>query len=426
MSQRKENSHSQQGMTLIMLVFMIGLAATAWILHELNSNRIRIQRDQITDTVLANAKSALLGWAVARGGDAGIERPGEFPCPDNDLPGTAGYGYEDGTCAAGKVGRFPWKTVGIEEPLDGDGEVLWYVVDGAFRKRWGAAPSTNQPINSDTRATMQVLSSDGVTLLTPAGSEAVAVIFSAGYVLSGQDRSADSEICPATGSNIPKNRCSTNYLDVANGINNALNQGPFIAGDRSSSFNDRLMIVNSTELMRLVETRVARSLTNILQSYRSTNGYYPFPARFDDANCLDVGNTGYFTDCQSDATVCQGRFPNNATTASTVDWSGANDLPPWFVYNLWGQTIVFAVNNAELAFPGAGCGTPLTVNGNTQDALILMPGAPLGAIVRNTPLESTSLSDYLDDVGNQDAWSVVPDTQFFSPASTANDKMFVL
>lgn len=408
-----------------MLLFLIGMASTLLVLHSLNSNSMRIERDKRTAAVMAEAKAALIGWSVARG-EAGSQRPGELPCPDNDAPGTAGYGFEDGACVAGKVGRLPWKTLGIQEPLDGDGEVLWYAIDGAFRIRWGVptAAATNQPINIDTKASIQVFDAGGA-LLTILSNEAAAVIFSAGAPLEGQSRGQEIAACAVTGTNIQQNKCPSNYLEAFGVLNNAVNQGPYIAAAKSNQFNDKLTFVTGSALLSLVETRVAIEVQKRLKDYKDVNGFYPYPAKFDDPNCLDVGSSGNSTSCQSDNTVCQGRFPSNANVGVAPDWAGSNQFPEWFRFNLWGQTIVYAVDNDALAVPGAVCATALSVDGAPVDALIVMPGQPLGAINRNFPEQSNNLSDYLEDIENQDAWDVMPETQFITPSAFANDKMIL-
>lgn len=417
---------AQKGMMLIMLLFVIGIASTVLALHSLNPNSMRIERDKRTAAVMAEAKAALIGWSVARG-EAGSQRPGELPCPDNDAPGTAGYGFEDGACVAGKVGRLPWKTLGIQEPLDGDGEVLWYAIDGAFRIRWGVptAAATNQPINIDTKASIQVFDTGGALLTIP-GSEAAAVIFSAGEPLEGQSRGQDISACAVTGTNIQQNECSSNYLEAFGGLNNAVNQGPYIAAAKSNQFNDKVTFVAGSALLSLVETRVAREVQKRLEVYRVDNGFYPYPAKFDDPNCLNVGNSGNLTSCQSDSAVCQGRFPSNANIVGvTPDWTGPNQFPEWFRFNLWGQTIVYAVDTAALAVPVSACATELSVDGVPVDALVIMPGQPLGAINRNLLVQSTNLNTYLEDIENQDAWEVMPETQFITPSALGNDKMIL-
>ncbi|MCK7493183.1 MAG: hypothetical protein MZW92_18270 [Comamonadaceae bacterium] len=106
-------------------------------------------------------------------------------------------------CSPGEIGRLPWKTLGLPEPVDADGEPLWYVIDGAFRWRWGNAVGTNAAINSDTRATLQVFAADTVASRTPAGSEA------------GGDRVCRRSPLPGRFAGTPAEREEArNYLDT--------------------------------------------------------------------------------------------------------------------------------------------------------------------------------------------------------------------
>lgn len=414
----------QQGMMLMMLLFLVGLAAVAMVLKSMSANSIRTERDKKTAAALAEAKAALIGWSIARG-EAGSQRPGELPCPDNDAPNTAGYGFEDGACVAGKIGRLPWKTLGIQEPLDGDGEVLWYAIDGAFRIRWGSSNATNQPINIDTKASIQVFHAGGERLTMP-DNGAAAVIFSPGAPLDGQSRGQNNVGCHATGTNIQENICPSNYLEAIGGLNNALNQGPYITVTKSDQFNDKLTFVSASDLLSLVENRVVVEVQKRLSGYKTVHGFYPYPAKFDDPNCLDVGRDGASTACQSDNTVCQGRFPSGTEIAGeTPNWLGANQFPEWFRFNLWGQVITYAVDKDELVAPPTACTTSLTVDGVPRKALIVMPGQPLAAINRSLPMQSSNLSDYLEDVENQRAWDLVPVTQFITPSASSNDKMIL-
>ena len=423
MKKLNQVNKKQKGAALIIFAVILVLAATTYLVSQLDGSGVKIERDKKTAVALARAKQALIGWSISRG-VVGSARPGELPCPDIDAPDTAGYGEEEGSCEAGKVGRLPWKTLGIEEITDGYGEPLWYSIDGAFRKRFGSTASTNQPINSDTRATTKIYAADGSTLVTGAGLEAAAVMLASGQLLNGQSRSLTNiTFCPPTGSSIAENRCASNYLDLQNGRNNATNTGPFIRGSKSDTFNDQLIYISAFELMKMTEKRVGRELKTILQNYYSAHGDYPYPAKFNDAGCLDEGNTGYFTDCQSDVNVCRGRFPDKALP---VDWGGASLLPGWFSFNMWGQTIYYSVGTNKLATAPLGCSPQLAVDATNQNGIFILSGSPLGATVRNSPSESLNLSIYLEDLENQDGWSVVANNIYVTPSVASNDSLFIL
>src|SRR6185503_18875170 len=91
------------------------------------------------------AKNALLGFVAQ---DAlTSDTPGKFPCPESTSSiGTISEGYAASSCASlPAIGRLPWKTLGIDKPLDGANEALWYVIDSSVR---------TAPINFSTTGTL--------------------------------------------------------------------------------------------------------------------------------------------------------------------------------------------------------------------------------------------------------------------------------
>lgn len=409
----------QRGAAMMVMLVIMVIGTVAFLVSALNSSALQIERDKKTANALAKAKEALIGYAVSRGSIAGNPRPGDLPCPDTNAPGSVSYGTQSGACSAGAIGRLPWKTLGIEEPKDGYGETLWYAIDGAFRKKSDNA----NPINSDTRATMQVYEKNGSTLATPTGSEAVAILFSPGLILANQQRSTTAQQTTAS-----------NYLDsiappkITIARNNATTNGPFIRGPIKDSsdttiVNDTLMVITTRDIIPLIEKRVATEIKAILANYYADNGYYPYPAKYDHANCRDIGSNGYFTDCQSDNNKCRGRFPDRADIAGTVNWGGGYSLPGWFSYNLWGQIIYYSVGYNKLDSEPSNCSPTLTLNGTPGiSGLFIMPGTPLGSVIRNNPSQSISASDYFEDSANQNGWTSNSDS-YVTPSTSSNDKL---
>lgn len=418
MQKLNEHSFKQKGAALIIFAVIFALAATAFLLSRLDSESIKIERDKTTFAALAKAKIALIGWSISRG-RGGTERPGELPCPDTDAPGTINYGLAESSCVAGKIGRFPWKSLGTQELRDGYGEPLWYAIDGAFRTRGSLA----LPINSDSKASIQIYGENGLTLITPAGAEAAAVLFAAGHAVNGQSRSStNSAPCPATGTNILENRCATNYLELQNGRNNAINNGPFIGGKKTNAFNDKLIYISASKLMSATEKRVGKELKAILENYRAANGFYPFPAKFDAVGCLDVDSNASVSDCESDTNICRGRFPDKALP---VNWGAGYLLPIWFNYNLWGQTIFYSVGTDSLASAPPDCSNKLTVDLTSYGSVFILTGTPLGTKTRNNPSQSLNLSDSLEDPENQDGWDLLANDLYIKP-TVDGDSLYAL
>ncbi len=373
----------------MLVVMMLGI----WLFSDMpQSNSVNSEQDNAS--VLAAAKEALIGRSIQED-----HRPGSLPCPDTDNDGEAEMFY--GNECPSYVGRLPWKTLGLPDPRDVHGERLWYALSRNFRDDDSA-----QPINSDTKGTLKVFAADGVTDLTPPGSEAVALIFAPGAALGTQIRDAVAASCVATGKSISRNLCPDNYLDSTNGFNNAT--GPFIEGTESGTFNDQMLIIRAKDIMPLVEKRVAKDLLKSLANYRYEYGYYPYPAKHDACSA---------SQCDSDDTACRGRIPRNAAVAGTE----ALPLPDWFIPNQWYREIYYSVgadslkSSANLDPP---CGHRLVVSGAQVDMVFFTPGTPMGAIVR----PSDTLSDYIEDNENQDGWSAGANDVYVVPTSTLNDR----
>lgn len=397
------------------LLFGMGLLALLIGATTSVSNSIANQQAKNVEIELAKVKDALIGWSASRmppvgGADA---RPGELPCPDNDALGSVGYGFEDGSCVAGAIGRVPWKTLGIPEPKDSSGETLWYVIAGPFRN----FNMSSAPITSDTLGNITVYHGSTATTLT---SQAIAVVFAPGASLGAQNRDPSATaLCATTGSTIARNLCAENYLETAGGINNATplanlpNPPLFIQAQPSSTFNDRLLVITNADLMPIVEQRVAREMKALLESYRATLGVYPW-ADFDNGD--------------SDLGYNRSRFP--CGVALPVIWGSVivpltPALPNWLTNgcgtNGWASVIYYAVGRIVLD-PGDPCLTCTAgydqlrvydTSGTTYvwvNLVLLTPGAATGA--------RTWVSGYFEDAENNDN----DDDNYITPTSTAYNR----
>jgi len=372
---------------LILVLLLLGVAVGAVLFSYYNSNKDNLDYDQRTTEALAQAKAALIGYAVSRGDIAGSARPGDFPCPDTDNDGNA-----EASCTAGRLGRIPWKTLGIPEPNDASGETLWYA-SGAFRPD-SAQPST-RPINSDTRGDITVYARDGTTQLA---TQAVAVIFAPGSTLGSQIRDAASAACATTGTSIPRNQCAANYLESSAGRNNAATNGPYIAGASSGTYNDRVLYITTAEFIPALEMRVAQEIKTRLNGYRANSvcRCYPWADTYAGSGPSSTG------DGTSDTGANRGRLP---LTALPENWGQGSipALPSWFGNNNWHKAIYYSAAKLATADGGNSCSTcvdySLSVDGTPGvAALIFTPGTPLGAIVR----PSNVVSNYLEDAANND------------------------
>ena len=256
----------QHGIALLALLAFAGLLFGIFLFGLMGALKRQNEADRRTSDTLAQAKSALLGYASSYRDKNPGEVFGYLPCPDMIGGGIAPEGNEEGNCGVRDVtviGRFPWKTLGLTPLRDQASECLWYAVSGTFK----ANPKTNL-LNWDTNALIEIMASDGTNLL--AGSDptnrAAAVIFAPGVTLQGQDRFVDNPNTQICGGNY----VAANYLDtdVSSAINNATSSANvngltrFIAALNSDNtpatndrFNDKLAFITPQEIFAEVSKR---------------------------------------------------------------------------------------------------------------------------------------------------------------------------
>lgn len=360
----------QRGQAMLALLLLLGIALSVFVYNAVDPTHAAVRREAKTQAAMKEVSDALIGWSVQRtsSGTLPNARPGELPCPDlnND-------GFEDGSCVAGALGRVPWKTLGIPEPKDEAGETLWYAVAGPFRI-WNMNPN---PINSDTRGDLVVYRDTTAITLT---NEAVAVIFSAGAALGAQDRgctigvncTVDLQCTTSPASLTPK--CNpANYLDLetAATVNNATPGGPFINAQSSSSFNDRVFVITTAELITVVEQRVAREVLALLRAYSTA------PGKSCGNNCYTAADEDFTN--EEDDNAFRGWLP--LCDADPDNWVALGidlTIPPlsWLTNNDWWKVIYYAVAPVKTELNSGGT---LTVDGAPAHVVLITPGpAPAG------------------------------------------------
>lgn len=434
-------ARTRQRGQFIVLVIMIIAAGTGFLVFSLSGNsELTAQRNAQTDATLLQVKRALIGWSASRTPTAGspTSRPGELPCPDMNNDGID----NDGGCAAGAIGRVPWKTLEIPEPLDGYGEPIWYSISGPFRYKAQAGA----PITSDTLGTLTVYQGSASMTLT---SQAIAVLFAPGPLLNGQVRGSDTTAatCSTTGTPTAPQLCAANYLESTGGGNNAQIGGPYIQATASGTFNDRVLPITTADLMPLVEQRVAREIMAYLELYRTRTGVYPW-ADLSDGNS-NAGPANWYN---------RNRFP--CRTAKPTDWDNvtpAITLPDWLTNGCpgasgfvtgWSSVIYYTVAKNRLEGGGSSCTTcssqtltvnnpnglvadlcrtgispftcvPTIISSGSADLLLITPGSATAS--RSAGWSNSSFSaitGYFEDSENSDN----NDDNYVVPTSTKYDR----
>jgi type II secretory pathway pseudopilin PulG len=437
-------SNRQRGLVAVLvLLLIVGIGAGAILVTGSTNRSPRLERDAVTQDALARAKRALLAYVVARD-DPG--RPGEFPCPTGGAPTEAApthntYGDQRALCAnTNLVGRFPWRTLGVAEIVDADGEPLWYVVSNRFKPISGT-PDFSNAINSDARGTL-VLNSNGASI-----SEVVAIIFSAGPPLAGQMRAGAPSLCATTGNIISPNMCASNYLEAADGANNANSTGlgPFAANQTTTTFNDQAIFITTSDFIPQIEERLVKHVTKSLKRYFELHRYFPYAAPHTD---IAITPRSYNTANNCRAMQYSGRFPDSTTyprsppadrCTGVADWEPTGSLndpfPDWFRSNAWHTTMFYAVAKAFVKGGSGKCLLPgdcLMVDGKTNVQLVVvLPGLPTPTQTRPTASSASAglnIQNYFEVPENLDAWAIADDYRYRTTASTlpSRDRVIAL
>lgn len=265
----------QRGQVLLLLLLVLVTGAAYLLMQSLSAASIATERDRITQQALAEAKAALIAYAVTYSETHPGSAPGYLPCPDMSAGGVGSEGSAEGSCGAKDVsviGRLPWKTLGLPPLRDGAGECLWYALSGAYKNN----PKTDL-MNSNTSGQFEVMGPNGTTYVAgpEPESRAVAIVFAPGVPIAGQARGSVGAATQCGG-----NYIAANYLDTDKEIDNsALSPGAkavtrFIAGAPSRSFNDRLLAIRHDELFTAINKKVAAAIRGSVDPLSGIQGYY--------------------------------------------------------------------------------------------------------------------------------------------------------
>lgn len=261
-----------------MLVILV-MGITTLFLNALSGTAINNKRNLNSAQALAQAKEALIGYAVTYGDTHAGETDGYLPCPDPD--GAAGINSEGssetcGTAGANILGRLPWRTLELAALTDGAGECLWYAVSGNYKNN----PKAGITMNWDTPAQLHVFGSDGNEILA---NEIVALVIAPGTPTNGNSERAGNA-APTCGGNFDP----AAYLehDTQHGFNNAaVPSVNFILphdhrdanGNITLSSNDQFAFITRQDIWSAVQNRIAREAKQCLDDYaQANNRKYPW------------------------------------------------------------------------------------------------------------------------------------------------------
>ena len=423
--------HQRGAAFMVMLVIMI-VGIAAFLVSSLSSSALQTKRDEVTASALVQAREALIGYATSVD-LTGVSRPGDLPCPDTDNDGIAGSTSPLVlTCdlQSQRIGRLPWKTLGLPDLRDGNGERLWYAVSDNFKNNTRTICTVSgQPgcLNSDTAGTITVRGSNGSIIYNgcsafglpdcpnpsasdaPFGTGAVAIIFSAGDVLTRQGAASiqnrgctvgmdcdTTEKCTMSPPTLTPKCNPVNYLDIATAEDNAdfadsSSTNGFIQGrikDLSNNviLNDQLLVITQDSIMQVIQKRVAGEVKQCLNEYAihpQNMGRYPWavpPADFPSYSDISaklfgrIPDTPFTQTCLSSGGNTTSVPPNTnncsdtPTTGMKNNWTGncnINSLSGWWLN--WKEMVFYGLSDAykpttPLIAPACGTtGTCLSV-----------------------------------------------------------------
>lgn len=187
---------NQRGTILIAALLILIMGGTAMMLASGDlAAHARLRTQMRSANALAQAREALLGYAISYAEQHPGQAYGYLPCPDSANTGSASIG----ACAArdfAALGRFPYRTLGLSDLRDGTGDCLWYAVAGSVKNNPKA-----RVLNWDSLGQFDVSDNAGRDLLDPSdrARRAAAIVFAPGPALATQTRQPASETrCPGS------------------------------------------------------------------------------------------------------------------------------------------------------------------------------------------------------------------------------------
>lgn len=325
----------QQGITVIMLLFIVGLAAAAYLMHALSPTMVRIEQQKKSGAILSEARAVLIGYALSRV-NAGT-RPGDFPYPDRLLTpaesppagGPPNYdGSTDSCVITGSgattkwtcLGRLPWKDIGlaIQNPSENDpvGIMPWYAVSANLLdiclKEFNPGilnypnpdPNTNYyPAVCPGTPVTGILPHPWITVRDKLGNvisnRVAAVILIPGVPVGSQTRPVSPNLGGAAqylDTVTVTNSAQCTATHVAGTYSNADSDNDFIMADDMAGipltdpcyqqpyqFNDKLIYITIDELMSEIVKRAAGEGRSLINNYYAKNAHFPYAASLGSA-----------------------------------------------------------------------------------------------------------------------------------------------
>jgi len=436
--------HQQHGAALMLMLLIIILGLSSALLSPFRSSKFKIEQDKKTVAVLAQAKEALIGYAVTYAYTHTGQVSGYLPCPDID--GSNGEGSSKLSCGSKNIsalGRLPWRTLDLAPLKDGSYECLWYAVSGTYKGN----PKTDL-MNWDNLGLLSVSYSNRDNI-----SDVVAVIFAPGVPLTNQNRSAAGSTQSCGGNYTP-----ANYLDSDGVHDNALisnsanTYSNFFAGP-SAQINDQLVYITRADIFNALAIRtdfiaqlsdMTLKTAECLAYFATQNTNYPsnkslpWPApmvlpnytsntSYNDASGLHAGRVPYQVD-SSKSTILNNTITGNKLLSTSNCPAGWSNIYPW--WRNWKDHMFYAIgkdfqpSSLNTKLPCTSC---LKVNSlGSYAAVVIFAGQAL--TTQNRSDKKSILSAYLEGRNTNNQSNIAGNSNYEgAPSSnTFNDMTFCI
>jgi hypothetical protein len=287
---RRRSTQRGAALILMMTVVIMGLAwYTVGALGK--APRSAAEREIRTGEALAAGKRALLNYVAYRAARPDEAIPGRLPCPE---PLSAGVG-DEGVAAgcsnntATYIGRLPWRTLGVEQIRDADGEPLWYILGRGFRQA---------PVNFGTQ---------GMIELDAVNNAAVALVIAPGAPLNTLAEPAGP--CALVNQNPRIVTAGTldpaRFLECGRSTVPAPGNEPQYSTTNTAPWtNDRVIAITAAELMDAIAGAIAdrlqRDVAPALEEWRTSDSvsawgssFLPYASTFSNPSTNDLcGDSG--------------------------------------------------------------------------------------------------------------------------------------
>lgn len=331
--------NSQRGIAILaLLVLLSGIAGM--LVYPLLGREVSSQASlHQTKAVLAKAEQALLAYAQQPLGTTPCElncpRPGDLPCPDRNNDGIA----ETSCSNSARLGRLPWKTLGLGDLRDGSGERLWYAVSERYKNN-----PRLRPLNLDTQCSWSVMATNGPTWNASLGSGVVAVVIAPMQPLLRQDGWQQRRLQPGDG--------AKEYLDIEGSLDNAnpteySNHG-FAMAPASAQFNDVVWPISSSRMHQVMQKQVLSELKRAFTCTATPCAVLPAPASIADASCLGTQSLQAGQCLSAQSTL--GRLPVDQDLHGPLANQAMLDgqaTHHWFQQNGWREQVFYLPRSSQ-------------------------------------------------------------------------------